>query len=67
MGDTPTSPVIRRRRIALATHSWLSPIRRHLVCGRLSLVRYYAHAEQVPLNLNSYVIGETWTSQHYST
>ena len=64
MGDTPTSPV---KGFALATHSWLSPIRRHLVCGRLSLVRYYAHAEQVPLNLNSYVIEETWTSQHYST
>ena len=28
MGDTPTSPGIRLRRIALATLSWLSPIRR---------------------------------------
>ena len=27
MGDTPTSPGIRKRRIALATLSWLSPIR----------------------------------------
>ena len=25
-----------------------------LVCGRPSLVRYYAHTEQVPLNLNIY-------------
>ena len=28
VGDTPTSPGIRLRRIALATLSWLSPIRR---------------------------------------
>ncbi len=28
MGDTPTSPGIRLRRIALATLSWLYPIRR---------------------------------------
>ena len=28
MWDTPTSPGIRLRRIALATLSWLSPIRR---------------------------------------
>ena len=33
MGDTPTSPGIRLRRIALATLSWLSPIR----CPRLWL------------------------------
>ena len=25
-----------------------------LACGRPSLVRYYAHAEQAPLNLNTY-------------
>ena len=25
-----------------------------LACGRPSLVRYYAHTEQVPLNLNTY-------------
>ncbi len=28
-----------------------------LVCGRRSLERYYAHAEQVPLNPNTYDVG----------
>ena len=27
-----------------------------LACGRLSLVRYYAHTEQVRLNLNTYAV-----------
>ena len=26
-----------------------------LACGRPSLVRYYAHTEQAPLNLNTYM------------
>ena len=51
MSDTPTSP---GKDFALATLSWLSPIR-HPRCGRPSLVRYYAHTEQVPLNLNTYL------------
>ncbi len=50
MGDTPTSP---------ARTSPLQPFpgfRRSdiLACGRSSLVRYYAHTEQIPLNLNTY-------------
>ena len=53
VGDTPTSPGIRLRRIALATLSWFSRSD-VLACGRPSLVRYYAHTEQVPLNLNTY-------------
>ena len=53
MGDTPTSPGIRLRRIALAILSWL-PRSDVLACGRPSLVRYYVHTEQVPLILNTY-------------
>ena len=53
MGDTLTSPVIRRRRIALATRPWLSPMR-GLAGNRASMVRYRSHTEQVPLNLNTY-------------
>ncbi len=54
MGDTPTSPGIRLRRIALATLPGF-PRSDVLACGRRSLVRYYAHTEQVSLNLNTYV------------
>ena len=58
-GTSPTSPVIRLRRIALATRSWLLPMR-GLAGNRASPVRSASadsHTEQAPPNLNTYVLG----------
>ena len=52
MGDTPTSP---GKDFALATQPFPGFSRSDVLArGRPSLVRYYAHTEQVPLNLNTY-------------
>ncbi len=51
MGDTPTSP---GKDFALATLSWF-PRSDVPAGGRPSFGRYYAHTEQVPLNLNTYI------------
>ena len=53
MGDTPTSPGIRTSPLQPFPGFRRSDV---LACGRPSLVRYYALTEQVPLNLNTYVL-----------
>ena len=51
MRGTPPQPPARTSPLQPFPGSPRSDV---LACGRPSLVRYYAHTEQVPLDLNTY-------------